>query len=180
MPGCPIRKSRDQIVFANPPRLSQLITSFIASKSQGILHTPLITFFFAPQCELTPQGRAVCSFCSAYQELVFLDGLTIHHFTIVSPTLASKRSICCHTFDFTIKSGSRVFINMSMNVACFKIPKQTFKYFLPPGIFVPDCSRHPVKPVEWANQPVRSASEPMRYRASSSVCHFPYKNLAGF
>jgi hypothetical protein len=98
MPGCPIRKSRDQIVFANPPRLSQLITSFIASKSQGILHPPLITFFFAPQCEVTPQGRAVCSFCSAYQELVFLDGLTIHHFTIdFSLILRPENSICCHT-----------------------------------------------------------------------------------
>ena len=45
MPGCPIRKSRDQFVFANPPRLSQLITSFFASESLGIPHTPLITSF---------------------------------------------------------------------------------------------------------------------------------------
>ena len=41
--GCPIRKSTDQIVCANPRSLSQLITSFIASESQGIppalLHT---------------------------------------------------------------------------------------------------------------------------------------------
>ena len=42
--GCPIQKSSDQIVFANPRSLSQLITSFIASKSQGILHAPLFTF----------------------------------------------------------------------------------------------------------------------------------------
>ena len=34
--GCPIRKSTDQIVCANPRSLSQLITSFIASESQGI------------------------------------------------------------------------------------------------------------------------------------------------
>ena len=33
------------IVFANPRSLSQLITSFIASESQGIPHTPLSTFF---------------------------------------------------------------------------------------------------------------------------------------
>ena len=45
MTGCPIRKSADQIVFANPRSLSQLITSFFASKSQGILHAPLLTFF---------------------------------------------------------------------------------------------------------------------------------------
>ena len=42
--GCPIRKSADQIVFANPRSLSQLIASFIASESQGILHTLLVTF----------------------------------------------------------------------------------------------------------------------------------------
>jgi hypothetical protein len=42
--GFPIRKSADQFVFANPRSLSQLITSFIAFKSQGILHAPLITF----------------------------------------------------------------------------------------------------------------------------------------
>ena len=43
MPGFPIRKSADQIVFANPRSLSQLITSFIASVSQGIRHAPFIT-----------------------------------------------------------------------------------------------------------------------------------------
>ena len=43
--GFPIRKSPDQILFANPRSLSQLITSFFASESQGIPHTPLITSF---------------------------------------------------------------------------------------------------------------------------------------
>ena len=42
--GCPIRKSRDQRSFAPTPGLSQLITSFIASVSQGIRHAPLTTF----------------------------------------------------------------------------------------------------------------------------------------
>lgn len=45
-PGCPIRKSEDQRLFASPPSLSQLITSFIASESQGIHRLPLLTFFF--------------------------------------------------------------------------------------------------------------------------------------
>ena len=49
--GCPIRKSADQFICADPRSLSQLITSFIASESLGILHAPLIrlrdlTFFF--------------------------------------------------------------------------------------------------------------------------------------
>jgi hypothetical protein len=43
--GCPIRKSPDQRLFAPPRSLSQLITSFFASKSLGIPHTPFITFF---------------------------------------------------------------------------------------------------------------------------------------
>ena len=44
-PGCPIRKSSDQRLFAPTRSLSQLITSFIASVSLGIHHTPLLTFF---------------------------------------------------------------------------------------------------------------------------------------
>jgi hypothetical protein len=44
----PFGNLRDQIVFADPPGLSQLITSFFASKTQGILHAPLLTFFFYP------------------------------------------------------------------------------------------------------------------------------------
>ena len=44
--GLPIRKSSDQGLFASPRSLSQLITSFIAFKNQGILHAPLITFYY--------------------------------------------------------------------------------------------------------------------------------------
>ena len=43
--GCPIRKSADQRIFAPHRSLSQLIASFFVSESQGILHTPLLTFF---------------------------------------------------------------------------------------------------------------------------------------
>ena len=43
--GCPIRKSPDQRLFAPTRSLSQLITSFIASVSLGIRHTPFLTFF---------------------------------------------------------------------------------------------------------------------------------------
>ena len=42
--GCPIRKSTDNRLFAPTRSLSQLITSFFASESLGIRHTPLITF----------------------------------------------------------------------------------------------------------------------------------------
>ena len=44
--GFPIRKSTDQVMFANPRGLSQLITSFIASESQGIPRIPFLTFFY--------------------------------------------------------------------------------------------------------------------------------------
>ena len=40
VPGCPIRRSADR----RSRGLSQLITSFIASESQGIRHAPLLTF----------------------------------------------------------------------------------------------------------------------------------------
>ena len=43
--GCPIRISVDQCIFAPPHRFSQLITSFIASESLGIPHTPFSTSF---------------------------------------------------------------------------------------------------------------------------------------
>ncbi len=39
--GCPIRKSTGQRVFAPRRGLSQLVTSFFASESQGIPHAPL-------------------------------------------------------------------------------------------------------------------------------------------
>ena len=41
--GCPIRTSADRRPFAPPRGFSQLITSFVASESQGIPHTPLVT-----------------------------------------------------------------------------------------------------------------------------------------
>ena len=43
--GCPIRISPDQRSFAPTRSLTQLITSFIASMSLGIRHSPFPTFF---------------------------------------------------------------------------------------------------------------------------------------
>ena len=56
LPGCPIQKSSDRILFANPRGLSQLTTSFVASKSLGIPHTPFYTFLLAdrPYCICQP------------------------------------------------------------------------------------------------------------------------------
>ena len=44
--GCPIRKSMLMRVFAPGHGLSQLVTSFFASESQGILHVPFSPFLF--------------------------------------------------------------------------------------------------------------------------------------
>ena len=44
--GYPIRTSPDQRSFASPRSFSQLITSFIASVSQGIRHAPFPTFLY--------------------------------------------------------------------------------------------------------------------------------------
>ena len=43
--GCPIRTSADQGIFAPTRSFSQLITSFVASESLGILHVPFSPFF---------------------------------------------------------------------------------------------------------------------------------------
>ena len=57
IPGCPIRISTDQVVCADPRSFSQLITSFIASESLGIPHTPLFcllyflfTYYYVKNC----------------------------------------------------------------------------------------------------------------------------------
>ena len=44
VPGCPIRTSADQLVFANPRGFSQLTTSFLAFESLGIPHLLFLTF----------------------------------------------------------------------------------------------------------------------------------------
>ena len=48
--GFPIRKSPVQSLFAANRSLSQLVTSFIASESQGIRRAPLITFLIVFYC----------------------------------------------------------------------------------------------------------------------------------
>ena len=48
--GCPIRKSPDQWPVAPPRSLSQLVTSFLAVKSQGIPCAPLVTYSIITRC----------------------------------------------------------------------------------------------------------------------------------
>ena len=76
-PGCPIRKSPDQWLFAPPRSLSQLITSFLASESQGIPHALLVTFsnfhsffsFFAAPRTFARRCACQACFCQYVNEL---------------------------------------------------------------------------------------------------------------
>ena len=57
-PGCPIRTSAGQWVFAPRRGFSQLVTSFFASESPGILHTPLFdSVMLSSSQRLAPSGR---------------------------------------------------------------------------------------------------------------------------
>ena len=62
--GCPIRRSADLRLFAPPRGFSQLIASFVAFESLGILHAPFFTFF--PACVLAdgPYGSMCLLLCS--------------------------------------------------------------------------------------------------------------------
>ena len=57
--GYPIRKSAHQRIFAPKRGLSQLITSFIASESQGIHRMPLLTFAIYTCLSLITQSETV-------------------------------------------------------------------------------------------------------------------------
>ena len=79
MPGCPIRKSTDQVVCADPRSLSQLITSFVASESQGIHRLPLSVF--APNILLLNREHAGCILtyfiCSTLFSRLFLSSMSM-------------------------------------------------------------------------------------------------------
>src|SRR5690554_7783224 len=60
MVGCPIRIPADQIVCADPRSFSQLVTSFVASESLGIPHTPL-NRLLVPICFLAISNFVIMS-----------------------------------------------------------------------------------------------------------------------
>ena len=94
MPGCPIRKSTDQIVCADPRSLSQLITSFVASESLGIHRLPLSVF--APNvlqhCYREYAGCILTYYiCSTLFSRLFLSSMSM----IASEGSAEASSFCC-------------------------------------------------------------------------------------
>ena len=60
--GCPIRISRDQWLFAPTPGFSQLITSFVATESQGIHRLPFSYFFKSFQADSFIRRFALCDY----------------------------------------------------------------------------------------------------------------------
>ena len=120
--GCPIRKSTDQILFADPRSLSQLITSFFASESLGIPHTPLFTSFndlsFPAQCDSCGSiitllefflcARSCCkSVLKPFQVLKHPTTYIIFNFTPRFARLAAYKRFATLYYSF---------ISMSMNV----------------------------------------------------------------
>lgn len=105
--GCPIRKSVPMRVFAPQHGLSQLITSFVASESQGILHVPFLLSVFRRECRSSlfdPQAYSafarlilaelVARLCSVCSEAIRLR-------SIVAPTAQRARG-CLVLFDLLV------------------------------------------------------------------------------
>ena len=76
--GCPIRTPADQCLFATPRSFSQLITSFFASESLGILHTLFLTSLFYLCARLIKHRSPFSSFQSLQVSHAFLL-LFLHH-----------------------------------------------------------------------------------------------------
>ena len=110
LPGCPIRISADHFSFANPRGFSQLSTSFFASKSLGIPHTPLFYFtftYFINSSELTHTVRLIA-------------------YTPIQPLNAAISSDISHTAESSHSFPQFV----SMNGANFRLPKHDIAVLL--------------------------------------------------
>src|ERR1700756_615681 len=122
--GFPIRKSADQFIFADPRGLSQLITSFIASESQGIPRVPFLTFFYS------------CAFCAA--RYAFFDSCCV--FRIRSQESSVKTEVFPYfSFFFHLPSLNNPLLLSSLSIYFFqyvkertpKSPKGDFEFSLP-------------------------------------------------
>lgn len=107
--GFPIRKSADQFIFADPRGLSQLITSFIASESQGIPRVPFLTFFYA--YAFCSYGMLFDSCCNVVrlQSWNVVNTSTYFFLPLNFTPVYSSPLYCCLLFQFTSS-------NMSKNV----------------------------------------------------------------
>ena len=91
--GCPIRISADLGIFAPPRGFSQLVTSFFASGSQGILHVPFSPFLGSFLFE--NYFVVELSFLSSMPKLVFANSFDlIFSFQYVNALLAWSCDLC--------------------------------------------------------------------------------------
>src|SRR5438132_9963612 len=107
--GCPIRTPADQFVFANPRSFSQLITSFFASESLGIPHTPFLTslFGFIPSFS---KGKSGCE---------------------ASYVLVARLLVNCLTPILFYYLFLTLFSSMSMNFLLGMLPTSDFRTVIP-------------------------------------------------
>ena len=120
MPGCPIRKSTDQFVCADPRSLSQLITSFFASESLGIHRLPLSVFASKMLQVAYPHPGCILTYliCSTLFSRLFLSSMSM----IASEGSAEAFSFCCLDQEqLALKEvhRSRGFLLDPSQLACF-------------------------------------------------------------
>ena len=97
--GCPIRISVDQCIFATPHRFSQLITSFFASESLGIPHTPLLTFF---QHSVYTGNYSPAYLLLFAFSLLFCFYLTIMSMNFCALQIHPRSNTCCPGSSFSV------------------------------------------------------------------------------
>ena len=84
IPGCPIRTSADQFLFADPRSFSQLITSFFASESLGIPHTLFLTSFLRCFVCITTTKLTLCARFIVGYKLLYIPTTLYYSFTNMS------------------------------------------------------------------------------------------------
>ena len=130
--GFPIQKSPDHFLFADPRSLSQLTTSFFASRSQGILRSLFLSFSFVNHLRLNNVSNNLNSFCleivvpyATRKNSNYINRLIISLLYLVISLNNSKN--CLLPVSFSAKGIAKVdIIFYSANFS-----QKFFKYFLP-------------------------------------------------
>ena len=108
MPGCPIRKSTDQFVCADPRSLSQLITSFFASESLGIHRLPLSVFAPKMLQVAYPHPGCILTYliCSTLFSRLFLSSMSMIAFSYLRRIAPHLRLISLSRSFFPAQLGA--------------------------------------------------------------------------
>ena len=110
--GFPIRKSADQCLFTAPRSLSQLVTSFVGSRCQGIL---LMLFFAWTSFKMILSFRAF--FANNFSVVVFTVNFAfVQKFVVFLPTLRKDH---CVIFNSSFQKITLVFSQLSVSFSFF-------------------------------------------------------------